>query len=156
MPSRHVLAIAIALSPAACGGGPDVEVSAGDPNLNTRWHATVATPRNLAGAVQIAGVATMAPAAEGKTAVSVTLANATAGGVHPWQVHRGECGTDEGVLGAPDAYDAMEVGDDGRAAGSATLALPTPSSGRYFVSVQASRNNPGLVVACGNLAPPTR
>lgn len=158
MPSRRVaLATALAaLALAACGGEPDVEVSATDPNLNTRWHASVATPRTLAGVVQMAGTATMAPAAEGRTAISITLENATAGGVHPWQVHRGECGADEGVLGAPDAYHAMEVGDDGRAAGSATLALPTPATGRYFVSVQASRENPGLVVACGNLAPPTR
>jgi hypothetical protein len=157
MPSPRVFAAALAaLSLAGCGSGPDVEVSAGDPNLNTRWHATLASPRNLAGVVQMTGVATMAPAAGGKTEVAMTLANATSGGVHPWQVRRGQCGTDEGVLGPPEAYDAIEVADDGRASVSATLALPTPAAGRYFVSVQASRENPGLVVACGNLAAPTR
>jgi len=160
MPARRTLGLVLAAAAfaaglAACGHGPAVEVNAADANLNSRWHASVASPRTLAGVVQMTGLATMAPAAGGKTGVAISLANATAGGVHPWQVHRGQCGVDEGVWGAPEAYEAMEVGDDGRAAAEATVPLPSPAGGRYFVSVQASRENPGLVVACGNLAPPT-
>jgi hypothetical protein len=156
MPCRSRFALALtALSLLACRG-PDVEVSAGDANLNTRWHANLASPGSLAGVVQMSGTATLVPTRNGGTAVSVALENATAGGVHPWQVHQGACGADEGVLGPPDAYHPIEVGDDGNASAAATLALPTPTTGSYFVSVQASRANPALVVACGNLAAPTR
>ncbi|HET7460404.1 MAG TPA: hypothetical protein VFJ82_04115 [Longimicrobium sp.] len=159
--SRHrsrALVLA-ALSLGACDalrGKPDVEVSAGDANLNTRWHATLASPRSLAGAVQMSGEATMAPTADGRTTVALALANATAGGLHPWQLHRGQCGADRGVLGAAAAYAPLRVGGDGRATASATLPIATPADGPYFVSVQASSGNPGTVVACGNLAPPTR
>jgi hypothetical protein len=31
-----------------------------------------------------------------------------------------------------------------------------PTDGRYYVSVAASAANPEMVVACGNLAPPSR
>ena len=156
MPGHRTLALALtALSLLACRD-PDVEVSDRDANLNTRWHASLASPGSLAGVVQMGGVATMVPAEDGGTGVSLVLENATAGGVHPWQVRRGACGADEGVLGPADAYEPIEVGDDGRASAAATLPLPTPTTGRYFVSVQASRENPALVVACGNLAAPTR
>ena len=156
MSDRHSLALAlIVLSLAACRG-PDVEVSDGDANLNTRWHASLASPGSLAGVVQMNGVATMVPDEDGGTGVSLVLENATAGGVHPWQVHQGQCGADEGVLGPADAYPPIEVGDDGHASASATLPLRIPATGRYFVSVQASSANPTLVVACGNLAAPTR
>ena len=135
---------------------PEVEVSAGDANLNTRWHATLASPRSLAGAVQMSGEATMAPAPDGRTTVTLALANATAGGLHPWQVHLGQCGADQGLLGVASSYAPLQVGGDGRASASATLPLATPVAGAYFVSVQASSGNPQTVVACGNLAPPTR
>ena len=60
------------------------------------------------------------------------------------------------MLGPADSYAPIEVGDNGQASAAATLPLPTPTTGRYFVSIQASRENPALVVACGNLAAPTR
>ena len=160
MSSHRSRAIALAafLLPAlgACGRKPDVEVSADDVNLNTRWHATLASPRSLAGAVQMNGEATMAPAPDGRTTVTLALANATAGGLHPWQVHLGECGADQGVLGAASSYAPLRVADDGRASASVTLPVATPVAGPHFVSVQASSGNPQTVVACGNLAPPTR
>ena len=52
-----------------------------------------------------------------------------AGGLHPWQLHHGQCGSDEGVFGA--------------------------ATGSYFVVVRASAANDAMRVACGNLAPPT-
>ena len=84
---------------------PAVEVSTKDENLNSRWHANLATPADLAGAVQINGSASMAPSTKnGNTTVVLDLANATPGGLHPWQLHRGQCGSDQGVFGAADAY----------------------------------------------------
>ena len=133
-----------------------VEVSTKDENLNSRWHANLATPANLAGAVQMNGSASMAPGTKsGNTTVSLHLANATPGGVHPWQLHRGQCEADEGVVGAADLYRAATVGHDGRATSEATVPIETPTSGSYFVIVRASVANDAMTVACGNLAPPT-
>jgi hypothetical protein len=133
-----------------------VQVSTKDENLNSRWHASLATPAELAGAVQMNGSASMAPATKsGNTTVSLDLANATPGGLHPWQLHRGQCGSDDGVVGSVAAYPAAKVGNDGRATASANLPLSTPTAGSYFVIVQASAANNAMTVACGNLAPPT-
>jgi hypothetical protein len=133
-----------------------VQVSAKDENLNSRWHANLATPADLAGAVQMNGSAAMAPATKiGNTTVSLALANATPGGVHPWQLHRGQCGSDDGIVGSAGAYPLAKVGRDGHATASANLTLDTPTVGNYFVSVSASAANDAVTVACGNLAPPT-
>jgi hypothetical protein len=135
---------------------PAVEVSTKDANLNSRWHANLATPASLAGAVQMNGSASMAPGTKGgNTTVTLDLANATPGGVHPWQLHRGRCESDDGVFGTADAYQAAEVGRDGRATSSATVPIETPTTGSYFVIVRASAANDAMTVACGNLAPPT-
>lgn len=133
-----------------------VVVSTKDENLNSRWHANLATPADLAGAVQMNGSASMAPGTKtGNTTVSLDLANATPGGLHPWQLHLGQCGSDEGVFGNADAYQAAKVGRDGRATSSATVPIETPTTGSYFVVVRASAANDAVTVACGNLAPPT-
>jgi hypothetical protein len=133
-----------------------VAVTTKDENLNSRWHGTLATPADLAGAVQMSGSASMAPSTKsGNTTVSLDLANATPGGLHPWQLHRGQCGSDEGVVGSVAAYPAAKVGHDGHATASANLPLATPTVGNYFVIVEASAANQATTVACGNLAPPT-
>jgi len=135
---------------------PSVQVSAKDENLNTRWHANLASPADLAGAVQMNGSASMAPATKaGNTTVSLDLANATPGGLHPWQLHRGQCGSDDGMVGASGAYPVAKVGRDGRATSTANLPMDAPTTGSYFVLVRASAANDAVTVACGNLAPPT-
>ena len=159
---RTVLVVLALLAPAACstfGGDPAVEVTAQDATLNTRWHANLASPASLAGAVQMRGSASMAPSADRSgTNVTLTLANASPGGVHPWAIHRGQCGVgmDDGVFGRSEAYQALEVAGDGLADGAATVPVVTPRTGNYFVVIHASEANPETVVACGNLAPPTR
>jgi hypothetical protein len=133
-----------------------VQVSTKDENLNSRWHANLATPAELAGAVQMNGSASMAPATKtGNTTVVLDIANATPGGLHPWQLHRGQCGADEGVFGEADLYRAAKVDNDGHATSSANVPISTPTTGSYFVIVRASAANNAMTVACGNLAPPT-
>jgi hypothetical protein len=134
-----------------------VEMSAKDVNLNTRWHASLASPGSLAGVVQMTGSATMSPAPDdGNTTVTLSLANAAPGGVHPWSLHYGQCGSDLGVFGSVGAYKAIEIGGDGRGEASARVSRETPVMGTYYVSVQASAANRETTVACGNLAPPTQ
>jgi hypothetical protein len=133
-----------------------VEMKSTDVTLNSSWHARVASPSKLAGAVQMNGSASMAPGVKrGTTEVVMKLGNTSPGGVHPWAIHRGQCGADEGVFGASEDYPPLRVGTDGTGSSRATVALDTPSGGDYFVSVQASAANHELTVACGNLAAPT-
>src|SRR5678816_3765314 len=117
------LIIAGALAMAACNPfrsplkqEPVVQVTTHDANVNSRWHGTLASPSNLAGAVQMTGQISMAPGSSaGNTTVALLLANASPGGMHPWQLHRGQCGTDDGVFGSADAYKTLKVDESGRA-----------------------------------------
>ena len=136
---------------------PVVQVTTRDANANARWTGTLASPSALAGAVQMKGSAAMTPGSNGgNTSVSIDLSNASPGGVHPWQLRHGQCGQDGGVFGLADAYKTLKVDEQGRASGAVTVPLVMPTEGRYYVSVAASAANPEMVVACGNLAPPSR
>lgn len=163
MVTRRILAVTLAvLASAACNPfhkDPAVTVSAKDATLNSRWHANLASPASLAGVVQMNGSASMAPGSNGtSTNITLNLANAAPGGIHPWAAHWGQCGEgmDNGVLGASAAYKPLKVDSDGHANGTATVSLETPETGSYFVVVLASVANPETIVACGNLAPPTQ
>src|SRR3954462_3053091 len=145
MPLRYFVATG-ALALVACNPfrspmkqAPVVQVSARDANVNSRWHGTLASPSNLAGAVQMTGQISMTPGSNaGNTNVALLLANASPGGLHPWQLHRGQCGTDGGVFGSASDYKTLKVDEYGRASGSATVPVVMPSDGSYFVSVGAS------------------
>lgn len=151
--------VAAALALGACSvlqPKPAVEMSTTNVTLNSSWHARIASPSELAGAVQMNGSASMAPGVKrGTTEVTMKLGNTSPGGVHPWAIHRGQCGADKGVFGAQEDYPPLRVDADGTGSSTATVALDTPSGGDYFVSVQASPTNNDLTVACGNLAAPT-
>ncbi|HEX5408471.1 MAG TPA: hypothetical protein VFW89_01745 [Gemmatimonadaceae bacterium] len=161
MHGKRMLAAAAAASLSACGlfhhSAPAVQLSQGDVALHSTWHATLSSPSDLAGAMQVSGQASMAPESDhDKTMVSLTLSNATPGGVHPWEIHHGQCDTDAGIIGQANAYPPIKIANDGTGSATATLPLVTPDSGSYFIAVRASTANPDLVVACGNFAPPTR
>jgi hypothetical protein len=127
-----------------------------DVNMNTRWTGTLSSPSSLVGAVQMNGTAIMQPNRNAaNTDFDVNVANATPGGVHPWQVQRGQCGSTYGVVGPATAYGSIKVGDDGRGNGKATVSMVTPTTGNYFVVVKASAANSDLILACGNLSAPT-
>lgn len=160
MRSRILITLAIStVALAACNPfsrDPVTEVSR-DVNANARWTATLVSPASLAGAVQLNGTATMQPAgSDGRTDFTLRIANATPGGLHPWQVRRGRCDADYGVFGRAEDYGAIKIGDDGRGETGATSGERTPMTGDYHVVVYASAANPSTVVACGNLAPPAR
>lgn len=136
-----------------------VELDAGNTTLNSRWNATLASPEALAGITQMNGSASMAPSRDSmSTIVTINLANASPGGVHPWEARRGECGASYSsrAFGSMDAYESLEVDSKGRASARVSIPSPTPTSGRYFVVVHASRANASTVVACGNFAAPAR
>lgn len=143
---------------AGCGGGRQVEIDPNRERVGSRWNAILATPAQLAGAVQVKGSGWMAGVEDDttETLAFASIENAVPGGEHPWHVHLGQCGNDRGVLGPADAYEPLQVGGNGRAESTARLPIPAPVSGQYFVNVHASRNNMGTIIACGNMAPPSR
>ncbi len=158
---RHLGAatlLASAIVVAACGGRRGVEIDPNREAIGTRWNASLATSRQLAGAVQVKGTGWMAPdpGDTTRTRAFAAVENAVPGGEHPWHVHLGQCGNDRGILGPADAYEPLRVGGNGKAEAEAELPLPMPIAGQYFVNVHASRNNMGTIIACGNLAPPSR
>ena len=85
---------------AGCGGGgphinPDAKPVAG------RWNATLARPAGLRGALQVSGMGWMVanPKEAEETEAYVSIENASPGGERPWHVHRGQCGSDQGIFG---------------------------------------------------------
>jgi hypothetical protein len=150
-------AIATVVSTAACNPfhKPASEIKQQDIPVGERWNATLATPAGLQGAVQVHGTGYLARDPNGSKAV-IHASNATPGGVHPWSIRVGRCGTDNPVFGDPAAYSNLKVDKDGEAQTSATLSVPFPTSGDYSLEVRASPSNMGTVIACANLAPPTQ
>lgn len=123
-------------------------------SANTQWNATLSTPGGMTGAVDLHGTASLVASGPNKSVATVSITNAAPKGVHPWHVYQGQCGDDGTVVGTASAYPLLNVANDGRASASATLPLELPTSGAYYVMVNASAANMQTVVACGNLAPP--
>ncbi len=142
----------------ACGGRKPVEINTDTQPVGTRWNAVLSTPPELGGIVQVHGQAWMGadPKDPGQTQAHVDVSNAVPGAKHPWHVHRGQCGSDQGIFGPADAYKPLKVESDGKASATAALSVPLPKTGDYFVNVHASASNMKTIVACGNLAPPAR
>jgi hypothetical protein len=149
--------LATILTISGCGHRA-VEISPEAQPVGNRWNATLATPAGLAGAIQVTGSGWMGTNSKDPqtTQAHVEILNAAPGGRHPWHVHRGQCGADEGVFGPADAYSELKVGGDGKAQANATLSTPMPAAGQYFINVHASAANMNTIVACGNLAPPAQ
>jgi hypothetical protein len=151
--------IASTVALASCGGGRQpVEINPDAQSIATRWNGTLSAPPELAGVSDIRGQAWMMadPKNADQTRAFAAISNAVPGGVHPWHVHRGQCGSDQGILGPADAYKPLKVEANGRASSTAVLPLALAKTGDYFVNVHASARNLKTIVACGNLAPPAR
>jgi hypothetical protein len=89
------------------------------------------------------------------TSILLNVTHATPGAVHPWQLHHGHCDADQGIYGPASAYQPLTVDAEGRGAGEATVRMPLPAGGPFFVRVAASPAAPDSVIACGDLLPPT-
>jgi hypothetical protein len=142
----------------SCGGRKAVEINPDTQPVANRWNGALSTPPELAGIADVRGQASMGsdPKDPSQTIAHVSVSNAVPGGKHPWHVHRGQCGSDQGIFGPADAYKPLQVESDGKASATAVLSVPTPKTGDYFVNVHASSRNLKTIVACGNLAPPAR
>jgi hypothetical protein len=150
--------ILVAFAASSCGGRKAVEIDPSTQPVANRWNGTLTTPPELSGVVDIRGGGWMGTDEKNadRTRAHVDILNAVPGGVHPWHVHRGRCGADQGIFGPADAYKPLKIGGNGRASSEAELPGATPRTGEFFVNVHASARNMGTNVACGNLAPPAR
>jgi hypothetical protein len=150
--------IAVALAGSSCGGRRAVEIDPNSVPVQNRWNGRISSPPELAGVSAIVGSGWMGPQEKNadRTDAEVSVSNAVPGGKHPWHVHRGRCGADQGIFGPADAYKPLEVSNNGRATSKAELAVATPRTGEFFINVHASRQNMSTIIACGNLAPPAR
>lgn len=156
--STAVTLLLLPIAGASCGGRQAVEINPNTQSVATRWNGTLSTAPEMVGVVQLRGSAWMGADEKNqdRARARVEISNAVPGAVHPWHVHRGQCGSDRGIFGPEDAYKELKVGGNGRASSEAVLPVPSPKTGDYSVNVHASARNMGTIVACGNLAPPAR
>ena len=89
--------------------------------------------------------------ADGKTTVTVNLANAMAGQRLPWHVHNGTCSNDMGIYGDASMYPTIVVANDGTASVNTVLNYSLDEAKDYMVNVHASPTNLQTIVACGDL-----
>jgi hypothetical protein len=158
MKARILAGLAVLGTIAACGGRQAVEINPDAQSLATRWNGTLSAPPELAGVSEMRGQGWMGAdqGERGQTRAHVEISNAVPGGQHPWHVHRGQCGSDQGILGPADSYKPLRVDGNGRAREEAVLPVTLPRTGSFFINVHASARNLSTIVACGNLAPPAR
>jgi hypothetical protein len=88
---------------------------------------------------------------DGRTEVTVNIANASPGQQLPWHIHEGSCGNDRGIVGGASSYSPLIVGNNGAANGRANLTVSLDEAKDYFVNVHASPTNLETIVACGDL-----
>lgn len=114
-----------------------------------KWNTTLAPQ----GAGTVAGTATIAPGTTaGTTVVTVGITGGTPGATYPWHVHTGNCGDQGPVVGSAAAYPVLTVDAGGKAQADATIPVPTPTTGNYYVNVHASPSDMGTIISCGNLS----
>jgi hypothetical protein len=140
----------------ACAGHQQVgQINPKDSGSSTQWNATLSTPTGMTGAVDVDGTATLIASGVSTSLVTVSITNAAPHGAHPWHLYQGQCGDAAPVvIGTGTNYPVLMVDKNGKATSSVTLPMVLPTTGAYFVAVNASDANMQTVVACGNLAPP--
>jgi hypothetical protein len=145
--------------PQVRGGPPTVASHPFGQDTSIVWRATLVPPQPPSSSAStgtpdstaVGGTAIVMSAGKQKTSADVHIANAKPGSVHPWHVHKGTCGHDEGILGPAKAYTPLQVGADGNGEVTATLPYATPTKGQYMVNVHQSASDLKTIVACGDL-----
>ncbi|MGI8507868.1 MAG: hypothetical protein ACR2MQ_00925 [Gemmatimonadaceae bacterium] len=142
--------VVVTLGACATSSGTPATASAGVSTvplgMTDQWSATI----NSEAGTSITGTAA-AVGDMSQTHATVSLGGATAGAVHPWHVHVGQCGDNGSIVGPPANYPPLTVGADGTASASATIPAGLTSATRYYVNIHKSPREMGTIVACGNL-----
>ena len=156
--SRVLLATA-AVALVACAQR-QVQVETGDVVLDSRWIATLAPVASARDSGAITGATTVSLGGRGsmmrgstsaETRAMLSIFGAAPGSTHAWHIHLGACGNDRGIIGAPELYTPVVVGNDGRGDITVTLPFTTPNSGEFYVDVHDSQSSASRIVACAPL-----
>ncbi|HEU0052203.1 MAG TPA: hypothetical protein VFQ39_03455 [Longimicrobium sp.] len=152
---RRVPFVLAALVVAACWRSPRVTTNpaTGDIDLDFAGSGPTEQWRSAVLPVEGSGVSGSATVdrVDGGTRAGVTI-NGTPGGVLPWHIHEGRCGTEGRIVGPATAYPLLHVGDDGHATAMAHLTDVKLNRTRdYHVDVHPSAGRLTEVVACGAL-----
>lgn len=145
-----VISAAITLGACASNSGVPVAASTGvstTPLSMTRtWAATISPQAgtNISGTAAAVGDGS-------RTQANISLGGGTAGEVHPWHIHVGQCGDNGPIFGPAANYQPLTVGADGTATASAVVPIGLVTTTRYYVNVHQSPTAMGIIVACGNL-----
>jgi len=154
----RILLTATAVALVACAQR-QVEVDTGDVVLDSRWIATLA-PVAARDSAAITGATTvtlggrasmMRGSSSVETHAMLSLFGAAPGSTHAWHIHLGSCGNDRGVIGSPELYTPVVVGNDGRGDITITLPFTTPNTGEFYVDVHDSQTSASRIVACAPL-----
>jgi hypothetical protein len=151
--------VAAAIALVACAQR-QVEVETGDVLLDSRWIATLAPVTAVRDSAAITGAATVTLGGRGsmmrgsssvETRAMLSLFGAAPGSTHAWHMHLGSCGNDRGILGSPELYTPVVVGNDGRGDITVTLPFTTPNAGEFYIDVHDSQSSASRIVACASL-----
>jgi hypothetical protein len=137
-----------------------VEVETGDVVLDSRWIATLAPVAVARDSGAITGATTVALGGRGsmmrgssstETRAMLSLFGAAPGSTHAWHIHLGSCGNDRGIIGSPELYTPVVVGNDGRGDINITMPFTTPNSGEFYIDVHDSQSSASRIIACAPL-----
>lgn len=147
---RRTTSAVLLVALAACASAPAVEMRAGEVATGGRW-----TGRLLPRAQPpLAANVVMSPVNgvdETVAVISVHGAPPSASGPLAWRVYRGSCEGTANVFGAPADYPVIPLRADGTGQATATIRLPTPTSGVFHARLHPSPTRLGEVLACGIL-----
>lgn len=96
------------------------------------------------------GFATGSILTTGATRMNVTLTGGSAGGVHPWAIHAGRCGSEGPVVGEEGAYPTLRPNERGNASATATLDVTLDAEAEYHLVLRQSEED-DTIVGCGDL-----
>jgi hypothetical protein len=85
--ARTALLVLILSGTACHSSKPVTQISAANAEQRYQWTANLFTPSDLAGAMQVRGTARWSRDGDSASTATVTISNATPGGVHPWHRH---------------------------------------------------------------------
>ncbi len=94
---------------------------------------------------------TVARVIAGQTTTTVNISGGVPGSRHPWHIHSGNCGTGGPIVGDPNAYPPIVIGEDGTGTATAQVMVQLNEAQRYHVNFHESAANLATIVACGQL-----
>ena len=139
----HTQAVLLVLVAVSCGG----TVGTQEP-IPAAWIANL-QPKETDS--PLTGFASMSILASGQSRANLTISNAIPATSHDWRIRMGSCDDPGQPLGPESAYPRLDVYEDGRASGTATLEQRLANDQKYSISVSRWGDDP-VEIACGDFA----